>query len=201
MDSVSGEAARTAPLPRAEREQRVLDVAADLFYARGVHEVGMDELIRATGFGKATVYRLFATKDELVGAYLRRLASDILAAIDRDVQAHADDPRAALQAILSAVADDIARPTFRGCPFNNASIEFADPAHPARVAAREYRAELLLRLRDLTDRLTSEGGEALASQLALLIDGMYVNAAHLGPRGPAAAGPALADALIEAARG
>jgi AcrR family transcriptional regulator len=189
------------PLPRSEREQRVLDVAGELFYARGVHEVGMDELIRATGFGKASVYRLFATKDELIGAYLRRLAVTILAAIDRDIEASADDPRAALRAILGAIAEDVARPSFRGCPFNNASIEFADPSHPARRAARDYRAELLARLRALADRLVPGRGDALASQLALLIDGMYTNAAHLGPGGPAAAGPALAEALIEAARG
>ena len=59
---------------RAERERIVLDTAARLFYARGVHAVGMDELVRETGLGKATVYRLFPSKDALVGAYLRRLA-------------------------------------------------------------------------------------------------------------------------------
>ena len=79
---------RRPVLPRETRERLVLDTAKDLFYARGGHEVGMDELVRATGLGKATVYRLFATKDELIGAYLRRLAGDILALIDTEIERH-----------------------------------------------------------------------------------------------------------------
>jgi hypothetical protein len=41
-----------------------------------------------------------------------------------------------VRAIFATIADDLARPTFRDCPFNNARIEFDDPGHPARVVAR-----------------------------------------------------------------
>lgn len=156
----------------------------------------MDELIGKTGLGKASVYRLFPTKDELIGAYLQRLADQILAAIDEDMARHAGDSGHALRAIMGAVAADVARPEFRGCPFNNASVEFADPAHPARVVARNYRAELLARLSTLGEQLAPGKGALLGAQLALVIDGMYVNAAHLGAAGPAAAGAELADAII-----
>jgi AcrR family transcriptional regulator len=158
--------------------------------------VGMDELIAATGLGKATVYRLFATKDELIGAYLRRLAQNILAAIDADIARHGEDPAAAISAIFAAISEDLARPEFRGCPFNSASIEFADPDHPARVAARDYRAELHRRLTDLAQAARPDAGPQLGAQLAVLADGMYTSAAHLGPDGPAATGPALVDALL-----
>lgn len=188
---------RAAALPREERARRVLDVAAELFYARGVHEVGMDELVRATGLGKATVYRLFPTKDALVGAYLERLATTILAAIDRDIDRYAEDPCGAVEAIFAAVTMDLARPAFRGCAFNNASIEFPDPTHPARAVARAYRMALRDRLTQLAERARPGEGEAVGAQLALILDGMYVNAAHLGPLGPAAAGPALARAVLE----
>jgi AcrR family transcriptional regulator len=151
--AVTPGAPRTAPLPREERERRVLDAAAELFYARGVHEVGMDELVRRTGLGKATVYRLFPTKDALVGAYLARLATEVLGLIDGEIGAHADDPAAAVRAIFGAIADDLARPTFRGCAFNNASIEFEDPEHPARAVARAYREALHERLVALGDRI------------------------------------------------
>lgn len=187
-------------MTREERQSRVLDTAADLFYARGVHEVGMDELIRATGLGKASVYRLFATKDELIAAYLSRLAATILGAIDADIERTAD-PTAAVDAIFAAIAADTSRATFRGCAFNNASIEFSDAAHPARVVARDYRAALLERLDQLARRLNPDTADQLAAQLALVIDGMYVNAAHLGSDGPAAAGPQLAHALMKAAGG
>jgi AcrR family transcriptional regulator len=194
---VTGLSGRRPALPRTERERIVLDTAARLFYARGVHEVGMDELVRETGLGKATVYRLYPTKDALVAGYLDRLAQQILAEVDR--QSAALPPADALRAVLAAVRADIARPGFRGCAFNNASIEYDDPRHPARAAAREYRTALHARLRTLADRLLPDQARALGGQLAVLVDGAYTNAAHLGPQGPAADGLALAGHLIDQA--
>jgi AcrR family transcriptional regulator len=183
-------------MPRAQREALVLDTAARLFYARGVHEVGMDELVQATGLGKATVYRLYPSKDDLVAAYLARLAGTILAAIDAEITRHHRDPAAALLAILDAIEADLRRPGFRGCAFNNASIEYDDPAHPARAQARGYREALRGRLTGLATRLDPAAGPALGGQLAVLVDGAYTSAAHLGPDGPAADGLGLARHLI-----
>ena len=183
-------------MTRAQREELVLDTAARLFYARGVHEVGMDELVAATGLGKATVYRLYPGKDDLVAAYLQRLAGIILAAIDAEIARHADDPAAALLAILDAIEADLRRPGFRGCAFNNASIEYDDPAHPARAQARSYREALRDRLTRLAARLDPATGPALGGQLAVLVDGAYTSAAHLGSDGPAADGLRLARHLV-----
>ena len=177
----------------------MLDTAARLFYARGVHEVGMDELVRETGLGKATVYRLYPAKDVLVGAYLNRLSDQILGAIDRDSTA-APTPADALHRVLAAVQADVSRPGFRGCPFNNASIEYDDATHPARTAARTYRSALHDRLFALARRMLP-GREAdaatLAGRLAVLVDGAYTNAAHLGAHGPAASGLMLANELVD----
>jgi len=151
--------------------------------------------IEGAGLGKATVYRLFPTKDALIGAYLERLAATVLAKIDADVERCAGDPAAALRAVLTAIRADVGRPGFRGCAFNNASIEFPDPAHPARAAARAYRAGLRERLVALAAQLRpGPSGTALGEQLAVLVDGMYTNAAHLGAAGPAAAGADLPNA-------
>lgn len=190
---------RRPSLPREERTRLVLDTAADLFYTRGVHQVGMDELVAATGLGKATVYRLFPSKEELVRAYLQRLSDAILTDIDRCIDRH-DSPADAIRAIFRAIRSDVARPTFRGCPFNNASIEYDDPAHPARQVARAYRHALLERLERLAEQHRPGRGSELGARLALVIDGMYVNAAHLGADGPAAAGLGLVDALLDQPR-
>jgi AcrR family transcriptional regulator len=189
------ETLRQVGLSRSERQRRVLEAAHRLFYARGVHEVGMDELVRETGLAKASVYRLYASKDVLIGAYLDRLAAGILGLIDAEIAARPDDPLGALRAILAAVLADVARPGFRGCPFNNASVEFADPDHPARVAARAYRCSLRARLVELAGRARPER-PALGDQLAVLIDGVYTNAAHLGAGGPAASACGLLEELL-----
>lgn len=158
----------------------------------------MDELIAETGLGKATVYRLFAAKDVLVGAYLERLSAQILGLIDGDITRHGD-ARTALLAILGSIDHDLHRPGFRGCPFNNASIEYDDPSHPARIQARQYRQALRERLTALCSRLDPAAGGVLGEQLAVLIDGAYTSAAHLGPAGPATAGMDLARKLVMSA--
>ena len=201
MAVAASEASRIRRQDRAERQRVVLDTAARLFYERGVHEVGMDELVRETGLGKATVYRLFATKDQLISAYLHRLSTNILESIDTTVASHPGDAAGALDAVLDAVEADVRRPGFRGCAFNNASIEFDDPEHPARVAARGHRAALWELLGAVAGTLPgARAGSDLGTELAALIDGAYTSAAHLGPDGPAAAALALGHRLVDEAR-
>jgi AcrR family transcriptional regulator len=185
-------------LTRNDRSSLILDTAERLFYAHGVRAVGMDELVRQTGLSKMSVYRLFPTKDVLVGAYLERRAARLLTLIDAGIAEHAADPRAALLGIVEAVMRDTARADFRGCPFNNASVEFDDPAHPARLAAVGYKGALLTRLTELSERLQPGRGAGLAARLHVLIDGIYLSAAMLGAAGPASIGRTLAEELIDA---
>jgi AcrR family transcriptional regulator len=185
-----------ATLDRAAREALVLDTAERLFGARGVRAVGMDELIAATGLAKMTVYRLFATKDLLVAAYLQRRRGRLLGLVDADLERHADDPGAALLGIVDACAADVSREGFRGCHFNNVTAAFDDAAHPARVVATGYKRDLHDRLLTAALALDPDCGRELADALALVIDGMYLSAVALGPDGPARQGPLLARELL-----
>jgi AcrR family transcriptional regulator len=191
------------PIPvrrsRAERQAIVLDTAERLFSSRSSRSVGMDELVRETGLGKMTVYRLFKSKDDLVGAYLSRKAATVLGFIDAELDRLQDQPRAALLSVVDAVERDVTRTGFRGCPFTNVSSEYDDPQHPARSAAADYKFELHMRLERLTDEIVPGAGEDLAAQLHLIIDGMYLSGGLLGPDGPAAHGRRLAEKLIDAA--
>lgn len=158
----------------------------------------MDELVRATGLGKATVYRLFPTKDALVGAYLQRLATGILGQIDAQAE-RAEHPASGCH-VLAAVAGRPRSPGVPGVRVQQREHRVCDPQHAARVAAREYRSALHERLRRLAERVVprpSGAAATLAGQLATLVDGAYTSAAHLGPAGPAAAGMVLAHGLVD----
>ncbi|MGY1916782.1 TetR/AcrR family transcriptional regulator [Blastococcus sp. SYSU DS0973] len=195
----------SAPLrrSRAERQAIVLDTAERLFAGRSSRSVGMDELVRETGLGKMTVYRLFKSKDDLVGAYLTRKAATVLGFIDAELDRLEGDPRAALLSVVDAVERDVTRTGFRGCPFTNVSSEYDDPQHPARSAAADYKFELHARLERLADEIVPGDGDGdgddLAAQIHLIIDGMYLSGGLLGPDGPAAHGRRLAERLIEIA--
>jgi AcrR family transcriptional regulator len=190
-----------APLrrSRAERQQIVLDTAERLFASRSSRSVGMDELVRETGLGKMTVYRLFKSKDDLVGAYLSRKAETVLGYFDAELDRLQGDPRAALLSVVDLVEQDVTRVGFRGCPFTNVSSEYDDPQHPARSAAADYKYELHMRLLTLAGELVPGYAEDLAAQVHLIIDGMYLSGGLLGPDGPASHGRSLAERLIDVA--
>jgi AcrR family transcriptional regulator len=159
----------------------------------------MDELVRETGLSKMSVYRVFPTKDDLVGAYLRRTSQLVLSMIDSAVAAHQNEPQAALRAMFDLVEADTGRTDFRGAAFQNASVEFHEYDHPARVATREHEQAVYARLLALTSQLQPDRGDQLAAWLHLLITGMYGDAAILGAAGPAAHGRALAEQIIATA--
>src|SRR5436305_10929388 len=88
---------RTEGIPPRER---ILAVAADLFYRHGIKAVGVDSIAEAAGTNKMTLYRHFASKDELVAEYLRCLAAKSTATWDRLAAEHPRNPRPQLRAWL-----------------------------------------------------------------------------------------------------
>src|ERR1700710_2043260 len=103
---------------------RLLAAADELFYAEGVHTVGIDRIIERAGVAKASLYSCFGSKDELIRAYLegrheiRR--SRLLAGLERH-----EKTRDRLIGIFDALAEIAGANGFRGCAFYNASAESA----------------------------------------------------------------------------
>src|SRR5947209_15152444 len=108
--------------PRAGARERLLAAADELFYAEGIHTVGIDRVIERAGVAKASLYNTFGSKDELIVAYLRarqvRNRTRITTAVERY-----DEPRARLLAVFEAQGQMFADPAYRGCAFVNANAE------------------------------------------------------------------------------
>src|SRR3546814_809496 len=107
--------------------------ARDLFYRRGIRAVGVEEIVNRAGVTKPSLYRAFASKDDLVAACLQASAMEKRAELDEVIAAASPDPLEQLRAVLRHFASMIAAPNFRGCPMSNTAIEFPEPGHPARV--------------------------------------------------------------------
>jgi AcrR family transcriptional regulator len=183
----------TAPGSR----QRLLDAAADLFYRQGIGAVGVDLVSKAAGVSKRTLYQQFGSKDQLVA---QSLDAHGMAILGLYLPAGGDDgvpPRQQILAIFDALGRWTASEEFRGCPFVNTATELADPGHPARRVARDYK----LRLRDYFARQAERGHAAdpqrLADQLIVVFDGAIVQAVMNTGRDTEAAQSAAA-ALLDA---
>lgn len=94
---------------------RILDAALDLFGARGVDAVSLDEIARDVGVRKQTVLYWFPSKDELVDAVLETVAAELVVAIDAAVRSVSDDPLDRIDAIVRAVfRPAVRRPSMLG---------------------------------------------------------------------------------------
>ena len=83
--------------------QRILDAAIDLFGARGVDAVSLDEIARTVGVRKQTVLYWFPSKDELVDAVLEAVAAELQVAIEAAIRSADDDPLDRIDAVIEAV--------------------------------------------------------------------------------------------------
>ena len=127
---------------REPARERILDAAAELFYARGVNCVGIDAVIEHAGVAKMSLYNHFASKDELVAATLERIDDEWFAWLEGAVDRLARKPEDRPLAFFDALSEWFASPGFRGCPFLNAQAEIADESHPARAPCRTHAARL-----------------------------------------------------------
>jgi AcrR family transcriptional regulator len=178
---------------------RVLETAATLFYQEGVRAVGVDLVVERSGVAKTSLYRHFATKDDLVVAFLEREDAEYWEDWNSVAAQQPEDAEAELHAHLRWIAEHIATPRYRGCPFLNVATEFPASSHPARAVAMRNKTELLRRLGVLAKRMGVRKPDELAGQLVLLIDGAYMNGPLLGKKGPVHSLVAAGQALMLAA--
>jgi AcrR family transcriptional regulator len=176
-------AARLDKDSRSPPRARILAAAADLFYRHGIRAVGVEAIANAAGTNKMTLYRHFASKDELVAEYLRQSANAANECWERFARAHPGDPRAQLCAWLEEMARHLSEPNERGCPLANAAIELPEKDHPARRVIEEYKRAHQTRLTGLSEEAGLSEPEMLADELYLLLEGARVTAQSVGTEG------------------
>jgi AcrR family transcriptional regulator len=155
--------------------RKLLDTAGALFYREGIGATGVDRISAEAGVSKRSLYQYFAGKDALVAA---ALADHGPAVLERYIPL--DDIEAPARQKILDVFDALSRwsqaPDFRGCPFVNVAAELANPHHPARAVARDYK----LRLERYFALQARVGGaknpNMLAEQLVMLFDGAICQA-------------------------
>ncbi|MCC6778074.1 MAG: TetR/AcrR family transcriptional regulator [Hyphomicrobiales bacterium] len=178
--------------------QRILAVAADLFYRHGIRAVGVEAIAEAAGTNKMTLYRHFSSKDELVAEYLRQSAKVADACWDRFAAQHPGDELTQLRAWLRAMAEHVADSKERGCALANAAVELPEKDHPARRVIEACKGAQRLRLVGLARAAGLNEPEMLADELHLLLEGARVTAQSIGADGLGARLIRMGEAMIAA---
>ena len=159
----------TARRPSEARE-RLLSTASELFYTKGVHAVGVDEIISRAPITRATFYRHFPSKDDLIVAYIRSADQHIRDAVAAALE-NPTSPDSGVRAIADYVARQITTPGFRGCAFLNAAAEYPDPQDPIHQAILAHRTWFYETVRDQFSHVTDDRAEPAAKHFVMLRDG------------------------------
>jgi AcrR family transcriptional regulator len=174
----------------------VLDTAYELFSRHGTRAVGVDRIIAESGAAKMTLYRNFASKDELILAFLEQREERWTRAwLQAGVEARAATPAGRLLAIFDLFGDWFAAADFEGCAFITIMLEVGEPEHPVRVACVRHLAEIRAFLAGLAADAGVEDPDAVARQWHILMKGSIVAAAE-GDRHAAARAQELGVVLL-----
>ena len=185
-----------APLPRAA--ERIRASAAELFYREGIRAVGVDEIVSRAGVTKPSLYRSFASKDELAAAYLRDYEAAFWNRFEEPAQSHPQDPRGQLLEYMRGLSQRATRNGYRGCGLTNAAVEYPAAEHPARLVAQAHKRLLRRRLTAMCKAMGARTPDVLADGLLLLLEGAYASGLTFGANGPARALVIVAEQLIDA---
>lgn len=185
--------AESAPTAR----ERILEAAFALFYANGIRGVGVDAIIAGSGVAKATFYKHFPSKDDLVVAYLDRADQAWRGALEAAATAAGPNPRDQLAAMFDALTSACRREGYHGCAFINTAAE-ARPGTEIHARTVTHKQAV----RDWVSELAAASGaqdpDGLARELTLLLDGGLASGVLDGDPGAADAASRAARTLISA---
>jgi AcrR family transcriptional regulator len=191
-----------APAQReASARERIVGTAYQLFTRRGIRAVSVDEVIEHAAVAKATLYRHFSTKDDLVLAVLQRRdqrwTDDLVQAQSR---ARGDTAEAQLLAIFDVLHDWFCdRDEFDGCSFVKVLLEMGAD-HPAGQACLTYLDNIRAIVRQRAQAAGLRDAEDFARSWHILMTGCIVSATE-GDTEAAHRAAQMARDLIERHRG
>ena len=181
---------------KPDARERILDTAYELFSQRAIRDVGIDEVIDRAGVAKATLYRHFPSKDELVIAFLeRREERWTLAWVEAEARRRGTTPEEQLLAIFDLFDEWFHREDFEACSFINVLLEMG-PAHPAGQASVRHLASIRSVVGCLAEEAALRDPGSFARSLHILMKGSIVAAAE-GDAEAAQRARSMAGLLIE----
>jgi AcrR family transcriptional regulator len=182
---------------RQSARERILDTAYELFSRHGTRAVGVDRIIAECGIAKMTLYRNFASKDDLILAFLeRRDEMWTRAWLQAEAQRRGTSPAQRLLAIFDTFETWFARADFEGCSFINVMLEIVDVDNPVRQATVRHLESIRGFVRGLAEEAGIQDADGFARQWHILMKGSIVSAAE-GDLEAAARAKHLGSLLLE----
>lgn len=154
--------------------------------------MGVERLLEVSGVGRASFYRHFCSKEDLVLAVLSDRDEQWRAWMEQEVAARGGGALT----IFDVLADRFTSPEFRGCAFINAMIEESDPGGRVYQLATEHKEAVIAYIAGLLAETGHDDPRPLAEQFILLMDGAHVTALRTRSSLPARQAKVIAEMLL-----
>ena len=176
-----------------------METASTLFYAEGIHAVGVDRVVLDSGVAKATLYQHFRSKEELVAACLQQRSDHWRRNFAEPILSRPGSPAARVAKVFDTLSRSVSVPGFRGCPFINAAAEYPGQDGPVAGVIQSHRTQVRKLFSDLLAPLpsTSRRKKELVDQFVLLYDGTMISAQLDWKPKPLRSAKAAAARLLE----
>jgi AcrR family transcriptional regulator len=161
--------------------QRLLDTALRLFYAEGLN-VGIDRIIAEAGVAKASFYKHFPSKDDLVVAFLRQRHENWMQWFTARLEQLVSQRGPRMKLVAEVLREWFEEPGFRGCAFINAMAS-GGLAGEAVSVAQSHKDELLDCLQALATRAGLKATAQAAEEALVIVEGAIVRAHMTGNPG------------------
>ena len=167
---------------RATKRGDLVETALELFCANGIHAVGIDWIIEEAQVAKATLYKHFPSKEDLVLASLEHMDALALLHYRQAVEAASDDPIERFVALASITA----KGSSKGCIFVLAAQEFPHGGHPVHRAAHAHKQRMRALFAELAEAAGARDPVTVGARAQLILDGLYAAGAVHTANGKAA---------------
>lgn len=189
-------------MPRDSRQtrDRITKAAASLFYDQGIRSASVDAIAEHAGVTKRTLYYHFASKDELVEAYLDSRDQPTLELLARWFDETDGPLDAKIEGLFRKIAETTQHRKWKGCGFLRTVAELAStPGHPAVKAGAAHKKRFESWVAEQCAAAGLADAAMLARQIVVLLDGAYsVMLVHRDPAYVEAAGAVAADLVRRA---
>ncbi len=150
-----------------KKRQLLIDTALTLFYAKGVNNIGINEVLKVSGVAKNTLYNHFESKEALILAALEQRHTIFIEWLKEKLQG-ANSNKQVINQLFTALeawfnSTEVILGDFRGCFFINSAAEFSDETGEISQFCKQHKLQCKQVI-----------AEALTSHNSLLLDAICI---------------------------
>lgn len=153
-------------------QEKILEIAADLFYEKGLQEANIDEIVFQAGITKKTLYKYFASKDQLLVEVVKRSEKLWWDWFIIELNKQSKIAQKQLLIIFDLLINKVDQTSYKNKPFINSKIAVQGKMYPIFLVSDNFVSQLRIFILDIVKLANISKPIEVTEQLLLLVVGI-----------------------------